>query len=184
MTRLVQRPNRLKSAKSQRLTLSRRDVSLWGVAGGLLMGLSACSSTPAVKKSGLQVVIEADDTINLNEQRDPSPIVLRFYELKSPTVFNQATFFELFDKDSERLGADLVSKREFEVKPQDKLDFTRETPIETKHLGVIAGFREINSAQWRDIVDIVPERDNQIVVKVTSLAVDLEFVRSVRQGII
>lgn len=184
MTRVFPPLDRLPLAEGRMRRPSRREVALTGIGGGLLVALSACSSTPAAKKSGLKVVIEADDTINLNEQRDPSPIVLRFYELKSPTIFNQATFFELFDKDSEKLGADLVSKREFEVKPQDKLDFTRETPVETKHLGVIAGFREINSAKWRDIVDIVPERDNQIVVKVTSLAVELEFVRAVRQGII
>jgi len=142
--------------------------------------VGGCGGTPTVKTTALEFGIEADQEININTNGQPSPVVLRVYELKTKSAFEQASFFELLDGDSAKLGTDLVAKREFEVKPGEKASFRRDSPTDAKHIGVIAGFREIETAQWRSVVDIVPDRDNAFVIQVTALAVKITLARASR----
>ncbi|WP_420965346.1 type VI secretion system lipoprotein TssJ [Bradyrhizobium sp. B120] len=147
------------------------------VVGGALLvtaAVSNCSTDKSSKTTPIKFVIEADELINPNARGKPSPVVVRIYELKSTATFTQAQFFELFDDDAKRLGPDLVAKREVELTPGDKIDFERNTPIETQNVGVIAGFRSGNDAQWRSTAEIKPDRDNRISVKLTAQAVSIE----------
>ena len=164
------------------LLLPSRRLLLRGLmacTGATLAG--GCSGTPAAKTTALEFAIEADQEINVNANGDPSPIVIRVYELKAKNTFEQASFFELLDGDTAKLGADLVAKREFEVKPGEKSSFTRESPAEAKHVAVIAGFRQIEAAQWRSIVDIVPDRDNAFLITIRALTVKIELQRASRR---
>lgn len=157
---------------------TRRAALVWLVAAP---GVGGCAGgAPSVKTTALEFGIEADQEININTNGEPSPVVLRVYELKTKSAFEQASFFELLDGDSAKLGADLVAKREFEVKPGEKSSFKRDSPTDAKHIGVIAGFREIETAQWRAAIDIVPDRDNAFVIQVTALAVKITLTRASR----
>lgn len=156
---------------------SRRVV----VFGGLV-ALGGCGGAPAPKVSPLRVQITADPSINPNADDAPSPTVLRVYELRSDSVFRRADFFALFDNDAETLGADLISKREFELLPGAKESYERDAPIETDFIGVIAGFRDINTAQWRAIAPIKRERVNDIIITVTALAVAVTVAKTSRIG--
>lgn len=146
------------------------------VVGVLLAAaaVAACSTDKSAKTTPIKFVVQADQLVNPNTRGEPSPVVVRIYELKSTTNFNQAQFLELFDNDAKRLGPDLVAKREFELKPGDKVDFERATPAETRNIGVIAGFRLGDDAQWRTTAEVKPDRDNTIVVKVTAQAISVE----------
>lgn len=152
-----------------------RRAMLAGLASAAGAGsLAACSSlAPEVPTTALTVSITADEQINPNEKGLPSPILLRIYELKSATVFQEASFFDLLDKDTGKLGADLVSKREFELKPGEATHYDRTAPVETRHVGVIAGFRQIEAAQWRAVVEITPEQASTLLIKISALAVTL-----------
>lgn len=145
-----------------------------------LAALGGCGGAASVKTNSLEFTIQADQEINLNENNEPSPIVIRVYELKTKTAFEQASFFELLDSDTTKLGTELVAKREFEVKPGDKSTFTRDSPTDAKHIGVIAGFRQIEAATWRSVVDIVQDRNNSFVISVTALAVKIELAGATR----
>ncbi|KRR19670.1 type VI secretion system lipoprotein TssJ [Bradyrhizobium retamae] len=149
---------------------------LFIVGGALLVAAAAtsCSTDKTAKTTPIKFVVEADELVNPNAHGKPSPVVVRIYELKSTASFTQAQFFELFDDDAKRLGPDLVAKREIELTPGEKFDFERNTPIETRNVGVIAGFRSGNDAQWRSTAEIKPDRDNRISVKLTAQAVSIE----------
>lgn len=152
---------------------TRRAVVLGGLATGSV-SLAGCGQVDLTPKTlQLRFLVDADLQINPNEQQEPSPILLRVYELKSVTQFLQAQFFELLDNDSQKLGPDLVAKREFEMKPGDKQEFTRQTPLETRHIGVIAGFRAIDAARWRASTELDPDRGTNVVISVTAQAVDI-----------
>ncbi|WP_084305367.1 type VI secretion system lipoprotein TssJ [Bradyrhizobium sp. ARR65] len=146
------------------------------VSGALLMAAAGtgCSTDKTSKTTPIKFVIEADELVNPNAHGEPSPIVVRIYELKLTTTFTQAQFFELFDDDAKRLGPDLVAKREVELTPGSKVEFERDTPIETRNVGVIAGFRSGNDAQWRSTAEINPNRDNTIWVRLAAEAVSIE----------
>lgn len=152
----------------------RRDLCGWLVAGITAPWISACTVTPASEKTtSLAFTLDADDEINTNESDVPSPVVVRIYELKATSAFEQASFFELLDNDTAKLGPDLVAKREFELKPGEKKIFTRETPSATRHIGVIAGFRQISAAEWRATADLAEGRDNAFLVKINATTVAL-----------
>lgn len=144
---------------------------------GVLLAAAAvtgCATDKGVKTTPLQFTVQADQGVNPDASGQPSPVVVRIYELKSTTQFNQAQFFDLFDNDSKVLGADLIAKREFELKPGDNIEFKRDTPIDTRYIGVIAGFRLGDDAQWRATVEIKPDDNNRIVVKVTAQAISVQ----------
>ena len=134
--------------------------------------LADCASM-APKTTALKFLVTADNTVNPDERGNPYPIVVRIYELKQASQFNQLSYFELTNSDVTKLGSDLVAKREIELKPGDTQTFDRDTPIETHNIGVIAGFRNIDNAQWRAVAEIKPERGNQVVIKVTAYSVSV-----------
>lgn len=149
---------------------------LSAVSGALLVAAAtvSCSTDKGLKTTPIKFVIQADQLVNPNVEGEPSPIVVRIYELKSTTNFAQAQFFELFDNDAKRLGPDLVAKREMELTPGGKAEFERNTPLETRNIGVIAGFRIGEDAQWRSIAAIKADRDNRILVSLTARSVNIE----------
>ncbi|MHB8885001.1 MAG: type VI secretion system lipoprotein TssJ [Methylovirgula sp.] len=152
------------------------------IVGCATLPLADCASM-APKTTPLKFLVQADKSINPDEQGNPYPIVLRIYELKQDTQFNQMSYFDLADSDTNKLGADLVAKREIELKPGDTQKFERDTPVETRYIGVIAGFRNIQNAQWRAVGEIKPERGNQIVIQVTAYAVSLKAVADKTLGL-
>ncbi len=158
---LVARPSRRKLMTSLSL------LFISGCAGG----------DKGPKTTGLRFIVDADELINPNTESQPSPVVLRIYELKSLTAFQQATFFELLDNDTALLGQDMVAKREIEIKPGERQAFDRATPVETHFIGVIAGFRENDKATWRTSLELVPEQAGAVVVKLTAQAVSISLTR-------
>ncbi|MGY4431015.1 type VI secretion system protein VasD [Bradyrhizobium sp. F1.13.1] len=149
---------------------------LSALAGALLLAAAAssCSTDRSSKTTPIKFVIEADELVNPNAHGKPSPVVVRIYELKSTVSFTQAQFFELFDDDAKRLGPDLVALHEYELPPGGRVDFERNTPIESRNVGVIAGFRSGNDAQWRTTAEIKPDRDNRILIRLTARAVTID----------
>lgn len=151
--------------------MSRRAL-LVGSASTLV---AACASAPKPRTSILDFTITVDRSVNPNENGNPSPIVMRIYELKSDTTFNSLDFFTLYDNDTAALGADMIGRREFELMPSSKSQMRTETSYETQYVGVIAGFRDINSSTWRASKQITREKMNMFLVNVTALAVELDL---------
>lgn len=59
----------------------------------------------------LRLTFVADKTINPDDSKRPSPVFVRLYELKSPTKFNKADFIDLYERDEEVLGGDMLGKQ-------------------------------------------------------------------------
>ena len=159
--------------------LSRRNV-----VGGLGLLLGGCGGgDKGPPTTGLRFIVSADDLINPNPESQPSPVLLRIYELKQLTAFDQATFFQLLDNDTAVLGADMVAKREIEIKPGERQGFDRNTPVDTHYIGVVAGFREMDSATWRAHLEITPGPSGLIVVKVTAQTVSIAWTKDRTLGL-
>ena len=169
----------MKMALAGRTVLTRRRL----FAAAAALALSGCGGDPSPRTTDLRFVIDADDFINPNTNNVASPVVLRIYELKQISAFSQASFFDLLDSDSTVLGHDLVSKREFEIKPGQKINFSRSTPVETQYIGVIAGFRDIDSATWRVNAEIKAEHSAQVVVKLTAQTVTINVTEDKTLGL-
>lgn len=125
--------------------MPRRSV----LAAPALLGLGGCSwfrTSPT--ELVLQVVVS--DRVNVNEFDQASPIVLRLYDLKVAEAFLGADFFDLYDRETTRLGGDLLGRTETTLIPGRQVEQPRRTvPEEARFLGAVAAFREIEGAEWR-----------------------------------
>lgn len=162
------------------MNITRR--TLWqGLSVSTLAAILGCSRLP--NPTPIVVELNSDANINPNEDGDPSPIVVRIYELKSIKAFNNAEYFDFVDNDKKVLGADLVGSAEYELTPGKSQKYDRDISSEATHLGVIAGFRDIQSAQWRDSIELQKEKKNEFVIYLTSLAVRIQKLRRRRLGV-
>lgn len=138
-------------------------------AGLLAVLLAACGTSP----TKLSLDITASGTLNPNSENQPSPVVLRVYELKTPDGFNGAGFFDLFDNDTKTLGGDLLGKREFEIAPGQKTSYNNQISPESQYVGILAGYRDVDNATWRTTAPVEAETTNSFIVRLEQLAVSL-----------
>ena len=103
----------------------------------------------------LNLRIEASPQTNPDEAGRPSPVKVRVYELKDSNTFTEVDFFGLNANDKSVLGADLLARDEFILKPGEVRKIERKTHPATTAIGVIAGYRDLNST-WRH-VHVLPE---------------------------
>jgi type VI secretion system protein VasD len=122
----------------------------------------ACSSTkpsPLMRGS-----ITVDQRANPDANGRPSPVVVRVYELKSLAAFSTADFFALFEKEGETLGGDLLGREEFQLDPGEKRPYQRQLQPDTKFIGVVAAFRNLERARWRQAAPIPAKRSIAITL--------------------
>jgi type VI secretion system protein VasD len=82
----------------------------------LLLSISACQSNKSVVgeyfdlDTDLKIEFIVDSDINQDELGIASPLFIRMYELKSDKMMKKADFIDIYEKDKETLGADLVGE--------------------------------------------------------------------------
>jgi type VI secretion system protein VasD len=154
---------------------TRRSLLLGG-AGLIALALAGCGSAP--DPTPLQISISADKAVNPGEAGEASPIVVRVYELKGIKAFSNASFFD-FDDEAKTLGPDLIASREYELVPGQSKDYKVTASSEAAYLGVVASFRDITTAKWRDSIELRKEKKNRFQIYVTSLAVRIEKIKGI-----
>ena len=153
-----------------------RGLSRFVLATCLLAAAAGCATGGKEEEAAPDAVAEltliAMDDVNPNVASVPSPIVVVFYELAEPQAFEGAKFSQLFYDDGSALGADVRERLEFRVEPGQIIRTKRVLDPETRHLGFVAGYREIENAQWRIRADVAPSatRAHTLVVGARSLS--------------
>lgn len=156
-----------------------------GVLAGLLVltpALSSCASPPPsapplemeIKPAmgqTVDMVVEASPLINPDADNNPSPVVLRIYMLASQTAFENANFFQLWEKDEATLGPSMLSRYETIMSPGSARHLAAKLVDGTTLIGVTVGFREYRVAKWRAIIPFTGERTLNIKIQLTTKAV-------------
>jgi type VI secretion system protein VasD len=137
---------------------------------GTALLLSACAGPP--KPASVTGTIQASAQINPSASKRPSPLSIRVYELKSVAAFNAADFMSLYQRDQAALAADMVAKEEFFMEPGETKSFAKTLAPDTRFIGVVAAYRDLEHAKWRSVVAIQPNQPQKIVVRVGELSVE------------
>ncbi len=126
------------------------------VAGWLLVSvavalLAGCASAPPPppKPTIISATLDATSGVNPDAKGRASPIVVRVFELKSVAAFNNADFFSLWDRERETLSAEMLGRDEFQLRPGEQKKFERTLQPDTRYIGVIAAFRDLERSNWR-----------------------------------
>lgn len=137
---------------------------------GVALLLSACAGPP--KPASVTGTIQASAQVNPSASKRPSPLLIRIYELKSAAAFNAADFMSLYQRDQAELAADLLAKEEFVLSPGETKTFAKTLAPDTRFLGVVAAYRDLEHAKWRSVVAIQPSQPQKVTVKAGELAVE------------
>ncbi len=120
-------------------------------------GLCGCSIF-GNKPARLNTKVQAVTYLNPNIYDQASPVVVVFYQLKSATAFSQANFFALYNEALKTLGTELLDKQELELRPNQSHELKQTIAPGARYLGVIAGYRNPDSAQWRQLIEIPADK--------------------------
>lgn len=140
----------------------------------LLMGgcgskspLLSAVGPPAPTRVVMELAASAD--LNPNLLNQPSPLQLRIYELKTLGAFDRIDFFTLYEQEKTALGADLLAQEQKLIRPGEVQHLERTLQAETRYLGFLAAYRDIDRAQWRAIVAVPPNQTATIKVNLQRL---------------
>jgi type VI secretion system protein VasD len=146
---------------------------IWFASIATLLFLTGCANAP--KPSPLKITLDTHENVNPDLRGRPSPVSVKFFALKSITTFNAGDFFSIFEDEQKALGADLVSAEVFQLTPGEKLQLNRSLPPETRYLGLVAAFRDIERSQWRASLPIpAKEKPSRVLIQLDTNKVQIE----------
>lgn len=144
--------------------LWRRLLLGLGLMLGLGLGLpglspQAFAQDAAKEPVNLVLRVQASPQVNPDASQRPSPIKVRIYELKDVNAFNEGDYFALEKSDKAILGADLLHKDEFILRPGESRTIERKSKPQTVAIGVIAAYRDLATASWRAVFPLPEAAD-------------------------
>lgn len=161
------------SVAVQPMASLRRVLLGLAFGGGFIAVLPGCAGPkPApVITTTLDGSLQAAGGVNPSVSKRPSPLLVRVYELKGATAFNNADFVALFQRDQAELGADIVSREEMMLNPGETRPLKKTLAPETRFVGVFAAYRDLERARWRAIVAVEIGKKNNLLVRADELAI-------------
>jgi type VI secretion system protein VasD len=151
----------------------RQRRALVAVLAGLPLGIVACGSGPKAKAARLSGSIVAAPDLNPSVSDRPSPLVVRIFELRAATAFNQADFLALYQADQATLGAELLAREELVLQPGETRPYQRQLSADTRFLGVLGAYRDLERAVWRSVVPVQAGGAQRLTLRADRLALTL-----------
>ncbi len=131
--------------------------------------IAGCASAP--KPTIVSATLQASATVNPDVRKRASPLVIRVYELKSSAAFQAADFVSLYERDQATLAAEMGSREEFVLRPGETKRWEKTVAPDTKFIGVMAAFRDIERARWKTLVAVKANVKNVISIQASDIAV-------------
>lgn len=122
----------------------------------------------------IEASLEASADLNPDASHKPSPLIVRLYELSDITEFNAAEFYTLYEKDKDVLAKDIKGREEFMLLPNEKKTLERELKMETRYLGIVAGYYDMDKAVWRASVETPIDETTEVKILFGANAITIE----------
>lgn len=133
------------------------------VLTSLVISLSSCSSINSSvggffnMDTDLEIKFKVDADVNPDDDKKPSPLFVRMYQLKSAKMFNKANFIDLYEKDKDVLGADMLSKQKLRrIKPGESRNENFVLNKEAHYIGLYAEFLQYKKSSFKLLIPVVP----------------------------
>lgn len=165
--------------KNNRVDLSRLNTQWLAVLlSALLLNTSACSTkdeviAPSPDPTILELKVQAGKHLNPDIEGRASPLVVRIYQFTAIDKFNTSDFFAIYDNDTALLGQEIIFRKELELQPDTQQQLSLESKPEARYLAIFAAFRNLDTAQWKASMQIVPHRTTEVSIKFDQYTVTL-----------
>ncbi len=150
-----------------------------GLLALMLVTIASCGGAPPQPPpqpppSPARIIVDVQASADLNPGPGGQsfPLAVKIYQLKSTSAFNGADFFSLYEEADATLGGDLVSDEEIVVKPGESMLFERTLEDSTRHLGLVAAYRNLDSALWRATLPTPPHLTTPIKIELLQNAMN------------
>jgi type VI secretion system protein VasD len=133
---------------------------------GLALGLAASLSLGACKKKGetckpdeykfkeVALYIQANRDLNLDEEGNPLPTVIRIYQLNGDLATRSLDFTELWEDAKTALGDEYISDKEIQIYP-DSTELIKITPDPAaRYILVFAAFQQPVGNTWFRVYEV------------------------------
>lgn len=128
----------------------------------LVLALSGCAATESKLAIPYEIHFTASKEVNPDSNGRPSPIQLVVYELKTSGGFQSTDYFSLQNDPQKALGAELLETQRLTLRPGQKHTLERPGNVEATALGIIAGYRDLDTSNWRLLIDLPKSRSTNI----------------------
>ncbi|MBP1852494.1 type VI secretion system lipoprotein TssJ [Rhizobium halophytocola] len=129
--------------------------------------LTGCAASGPAPTS---VKLDIAGTANMN---GGAPAKIKVYYLASTGTFRSSDFFQVFNTPEATLGPDLIAVDEFQLSPGRTVTDSRNFPTAPGAIGVVAAFRDIDSAKFLDVRQLAPNTANTVRVVVSGKSVSI-----------
>jgi len=142
----------------------------------IFAGLTACQSMNGAVggylglDTDLQIDFEVDADINPDELGKASPLFIRMYEMKAKKMIKKADFIEIYERDKEVLGADMVNMHKLKhFKPGEKRTEHFVLDKDTRYVVLYGEFLEFKDSKYKLIIPVVANNvfRNSVVIRVS-----------------
>lgn len=116
--------------------------------GGLGGGMGGGSPQPRT----LNVTLAASGNVNPGPDGRAAPLPVQLYVLRSTGTFQSLDYFGL--RAGSGLSGDQVDSRSVSLRPGETKQLVVNTGTDGAYIGVAAGYRNIDSANWRAVTPI------------------------------
>ncbi len=136
-----------------------------------LLWLTACATLNAIVPPSTNIEFVTALSLNPDSSGRASPVVVKVFELSSRTIFDTQDFFTLYETPEDSLGPDLIKKDELELQPNDKRKHAMSLNKNTRYVGIVVAYRDIDNARWRAVLRVEPTDYDDFTVNIEKLAV-------------
>ena len=136
-------------------------LSKLAALAALVLTLASCTSVNT-KVGGLldldtdlQISFVVDKSLNPDDSKVASPVIVRMYELKSTKAFENANFIDLYERDSEVLGKTMITEQALKpIQPNEGRTAKFVLSKGTKYIGLYAEFLQYEDAKYKVIIPV------------------------------
>lgn len=118
----------------------------------------------------LQIDFKVDADINPDELGKASPLFIRMYELSESKMMKRADFIEIYERDKEIIGSDLVAVHKLKrLIPGESRTEHFVLDKKTNYVALYAEFLEFKEAKYKLILPVVANNvfRNSVVIKIS-----------------
>ena len=114
------------------------------------------SAAPALAgpKRNLQLLVQAQRSLNTDARNASASLALRVYVLRDASGFEKASFDSLYDDDAATLGSNVLVRESLHLRPGEARELALELSGDARAVAVFGAFREIEHSQWRAILPL------------------------------
>jgi len=124
----------------------------------------------------LKLTFEVASDINPDDSSLPSPVFVRFYQLKSATAFDKADFIDIYERDTEIFGGDILNKQVLKPLPPG-VGRTESFVLEpgAKMIAVYAEFSQYPGSTYKVIFPVTENNviKNKATIKISGRTISL-----------